>query len=44
MHASLTTTTGNAEDMVALAPMAGETMVEWLRDVEGFQGDGDAHQ
>ena len=38
MHASLTTTTGTAEDMVALATMAGETMVEWLRDVEGFEG------
>jgi hypothetical protein len=38
MHASLTTTRGNAEDMVALATMAGETMVEWLRDVEGFEG------
>ena len=24
--------------MVALATMAGETMVEWLRDIEGFQG------
>ena len=24
--------------MVAVATMAGETMVEWLRDVEGFEG------
>jgi len=24
--------------MAAIATMAGETMVEWLRDIEGFQG------
>ena len=24
--------------MVAVATMAGETMVEWLRDLEGFEG------
>ena len=24
--------------MVAVAAMAGETMVEWLREVEGFEG------
>ena len=24
--------------MTAIAAMAGETMVEWLRDIEGFQG------
>ena len=34
----MTTTQGTAENMVALAAMAGETMVEWLRDIEGFQG------
>ena len=34
----MTTTKGTAEDMVALAAMAGETMVEWLRDLEGFEG------
>jgi hypothetical protein len=38
MHASMTTTKGTAEDMAAIATMAGETMVEWLRDIEGFQG------
>jgi hypothetical protein len=38
MHASMTTTQGTAEDMVALAAMAGETMVEWLRDLDGFEG------
>ena len=34
----MTTTKGTAADMTALAAMAGETMVEWLRDIEGFQG------
>ena len=34
----MTTTKGTAEDMGALATMAGETMVEWLRELEGFQG------
>jgi hypothetical protein len=34
----MTTTKGTAEDMVAVATMAGETMVEWLRDIEGFEG------
>ena len=24
--------------MLAVATMAGETMVEWLRDIEGFEG------
>ena len=34
----MTTTRGSAEDMVAVAAMAGETMVEWLRELEGFEG------
>jgi hypothetical protein len=38
MHASMTTTKGTGEDMLAVAAMAGETMVEWLRDIEGFEG------
>jgi hypothetical protein len=38
MHASMTTTKGRGEDMVEVAAMAGETMVEWLRDIEGFEG------
>src|SRR5215204_6552351 len=38
MHVSMTTTRGTAQDMVAVATMAGETMVEWLRDLEGFAG------
>jgi heme-degrading monooxygenase HmoA len=38
VHASLTTTVGSNEDMVELARMAGESMVGWLQELEGFQG------
>ena len=38
MHATLTTTRGSNEDMAGLAVMAGEAMVEWLRDIDGFHG------
>jgi hypothetical protein len=38
MHATLTTTHGSNEDMASLAVMAGEAMVAWLRDIEGFYG------
>ena len=39
MHASLTTTLGpHDDDMIEVARMAGETMLSWLRDVEGFRG------
>jgi hypothetical protein len=35
----MTTTLGTTEDdQLELAAMAGETMLGWLRDVEGFQG------
>ena len=39
MHASLTTTLGPHDgDMLEVARMAGDTMLGWLRDVEGFRG------
>ena len=39
MHASLTTTIGQSgEDQIDLAVMVGETMLGWLRDLEGFEG------
>jgi hypothetical protein len=38
MHAALTTTHGAVDDLPDLAVMAGETMITWLRDVEGFVG------
>jgi heme-degrading monooxygenase HmoA len=38
VHATLTTTHGSNEDMAELAVMAGEAMVTWLRDIEGFHG------
>jgi hypothetical protein len=39
MHASLTTTLGPDDgDLLEVARMAGDTMLGWLRDVEGFRG------
>jgi heme-degrading monooxygenase HmoA len=38
VYATLTTTKGATEDGVELATMAGEAMVGWLRELEGFQG------
>ena len=38
MYASVTRTTGTNESMAELAVMAGETMVEWLRQIDGFEG------
>ena len=38
VYASMTTTRGSVENVVEVAEMVGETMVEWLRDIEGFGG------
>lgn len=38
MYASVTRTTGSNENMAELAVMVGETMVTWLREIEGFEG------
>ena len=38
MHASLTTTKGSIENMAEVATMAGETMLSWLSEIEGFEG------
>jgi heme-degrading monooxygenase HmoA len=39
MYAAVTRATGaNVEDMAEVAVMVGETMVTWLRDIEGFKG------
>ena len=38
MFASMTTTHGSTEDILEVARMTGETMVDWFRDLEGFQG------
>jgi hypothetical protein len=38
MYVSMTTTQGDTDDMIAVAAMAGESMVGWLHDVEGFEG------
>ena len=38
MYASFTTTKGSIEGMSAVAAMAGEAMVTWLREIDGFEG------
>jgi hypothetical protein len=38
MYATMTTTRGSTENMPVVAEMVGETMIEWLRDIEGFGG------
>ncbi len=38
MYASVTTTRGSSENMAEIAEMVGETMIDWLRDIEGFGG------
>lgn len=38
MFASMTTTRGSIDDITEVARMSGETMVDWFRDLEGFQG------
>ena len=38
MYASMTTTRGSTENMAEIAEMVGETMIDWLRDIEGFGG------
>ena len=38
MYASVTTTRGSTENMAEIAEMVGETMITWLRDIEGFGG------
>ena len=38
MHASLTTTHGPGGELPEVAAMAGETMIMWLRDIDGFLG------
>jgi heme-degrading monooxygenase HmoA len=38
MHVSLTTTRGSPEEPIEIATIAGEEMLPWLRQVEGFEG------
>ncbi len=37
MYASVTTAKGTVDDLAEVARMTGETMVSWLRDIEGFE-------
>ena len=38
MYATVTTTRGEVPDIPAIAAMAGEAMLQWLREIEGFAG------
>jgi hypothetical protein len=38
VYASVTTTQGDVPDISAMATMAGETMLQWLREIDGFAG------
>jgi hypothetical protein len=38
VFASVTVTSGSNEDMAGLAKLVGETMVDWLREIDGFEG------
>ena len=34
----MTTTRGSGENMAEIAEMVGETMIDWLREIDGFGG------
>ena len=38
MYAAFTTTKGSVDGLPEVAAMAGETMVMWLREIDGFEG------
>jgi hypothetical protein len=38
VYATLTTTQGSGEDVLELAAITGETIMTWLREIEGFEG------
>ena len=38
MYAAFTTTKGSVDGMSEVAAMAGETMVMWLREIDGYEG------
>ena len=38
MHVSLTRTKGSLDEPMEIATIAGEEMLPWLREVEGFEG------
>ena len=38
MFATVTTTKGSPEQPLEVATFAGETMLPWLREIEGFEG------
>lgn len=38
MHVSLTKTRGSPEQPIEIATIAGEEMLPWLQEIEGFEG------
>ncbi|HET9243476.1 MAG TPA: hypothetical protein VFN99_08530 [Gaiella sp.] len=38
MHVTVTTTRGSADEPIEVATIAGEEMLPWLSDIEGFEG------
>jgi hypothetical protein len=38
MYVSVTRTTGRADQSLQIATMAGEVMLPWLREIDGFDG------
>jgi hypothetical protein len=38
VYATITTTQGDAPDIPAMAKMAGEVMLQWLGEIDGFAG------
>jgi len=38
MHVTVTTTTGDPEQPLEVARIAGEEMLPWLREIDGFNG------
>lgn len=38
MHVSLTTTKGEPDEPIEIATIAGEEMLPWLREIDGFEG------
>ena len=38
MHVTVTTTRGSPDEPIEVATIAGEEMLPWLSDIEGFEG------
>ena len=38
MHVTVTRTRGSADQPISIATLAGEEMIPWLRQIQGFEG------